>query len=174
MRKLGIIGLVVLACSMLVSAADNAGTPLYDSDGNPVLLGVDTSDSLPQIRWLVVDSTGALAVTIPPITIPPSTPERLYPYFTSGIVDSTLVDSLYLFPLPVVSFWLRNISSADTLYASWRGPAYPASYVTINPLEIFGLEGVWRPDSLNGLYLDSSVDSLPWELVVLSDSLVVP
>lgn len=166
--------LVLLVLVGISRAAENEGTPLYDTDRNPVMLGVDLSDSLPQIRWLVVDSTGALAVTIPPITIPPSTPERLYPYFTSGIVDSTLVDSLYLFPMPVVSFWLRNASASDTLYASWMGPAYPASYVTISPLSSLGLEHIQRPEALNGLFLDSSADSLPWELIVLSDSLSVP
>lgn len=166
--------LVLLVLVGISRAAENEGTPLYDTDRNPVMLGVDLSDSLPQIRWLVVDSTGALAVTIPPITIPPSTPERLYPYFTSGIVDSTLVDSLYLFPMPVVSFWLRNASASDTLYASWEGPGFPASYISILPLSSLGLENISRPEALNGLFLDSSADSLPWELIVLSDSLSVP
>lgn len=165
----------VLALLLLVGvshAAENEGTPLYDTDRNPVMLGVDLTDSLPQVRWVAVDSTGALVMSS--FSPTPSANERLYPYFTSGIVDSTLVDSLYLFPLPVVSFWLRNASTADTLYASWAGPAFPASYISILPLASFGLENIWRPDSLNGLYLDSSVDSLPWELVVLSDSLVIP
>ena len=158
---------ILFVCATLVIGADNTGRPLYDTDRNPVMLGVDLTDSLPQVRWIAVDSTGALS-------LPPMTTERMYPYFTSGIVDSTLVDSLYMFPLPVVSFWLRNASTADTLYASWRGPAFPASYISILPLASFGLEDIWRPDSLNGLYLDSSVDSLPWELVVLSDSLYIP
>jgi hypothetical protein len=176
MKKLMCLLVLVAAVSY---GAPNTGAPLYDTDRNPVMLGVDLSDSLPQIRWLVVDSTGALAVTIPPITIPPitippSTPERLYPYFTSGIVDSTLVDSLYLFPMPVVSFWLRNASASDTLYASWEGPGFPASYISILPLSSLGLENISRPEALNGLFLDSSADSLPWELIVLSDSLSVP
>lgn len=171
MKKLMCLLVLVAAVSY---GAPNTGAPLYDTDRNPVMLGVDLSDSLPQIRWLVVDSTGALAVTIPPITIPPSTPERLYPYFTSGIVDSTLVDSLYLFPMPVVSFWLRNASASDTLYASWEGPGFPASYISISPLSSLGLENISRPEALNGLFLDSSADSLPWEMIVLSDSLSVP
>lgn len=170
-RGFALVALIMFVFGWLsnVGAADNTGEPLYDTDRNPVSTGVYLGDSLPAIRWMQVDSTGSMTVN-GSLTL---ATERLYPYFTSGIVDSTLTDSLYMFPLPVVSFWLRNCSSADTLFISWRGPSYPASYIAINPLQSFGLENISRPDSLNGLYLDSSVDSLRWELVVLSDSLFI-
>ena len=169
-------GLMLIALVMFVfgwfsnsTAANNNGTPLYDVDRNPVSLGAYLGDSLQVVRWVQEDSMGSLIVngSLTFETV------RLYPYFTSGVVDTTATDSLVLFPLPVVSFWLRNCSSADTLYISWRGPSYPASYITIDPLQSFGLENISRPDSLNGLYLNSSVDSLRWELVVLSDSLFI-
>lgn len=155
--------LFVLALLLLVGvsrAAENEGTPLYDTEHNSVMLGVDISDSLPVVRWITVDPTGASVVS----------DARLYPYFTSGIVDTTLVDSVFTFPLPVVSFWFQNASATDTLYLSQRGPAFPASYIPVFPLNSFGLEHV----VCASLYLDASVDSLPWNLVVLSDSLYIP
>ncbi len=202
-RGLMLIALVMFVFGWFSSlgAADNTGLPLYDTDRNPVTTGVYLGDSLPGIRWIQVDSTGVPIVAIsggaisidsmPSMTVAVDSivyvtsigsivstvttqEERLYPYFMSGIVDSTMVDSLYSFYFPTVSFWLRNASSADTLYASWWGPSFPSSYITIPPLSSLGLEHIARPDSLNGLYLDSSVDSLPWELIVLSDSLFVP
>jgi hypothetical protein len=156
----------------LAFSADNTGRPLYDTDRNPVGLGVNLSDSLPQVRWIQVDSTGAMITSFAGTMI--TQEERLYPYFTSGLMDSTDIDTLYMFPLPVVSFWLQNSSSTDTLEISWRGTAFPASYISINPLASFGLENIWRPDSLNGLYMAGSADSIPWQLVVLSDSLYLP
>lgn len=166
-------GFILLSIVMFVfgwftslGAADNTGEPLYDTDRNPVTLGADLTDSLPSVKWLTVDPAGALLVT--------ASAARLYPYFTSGVVDTSAVDSLVLFPLPVVSFWLKNCSAADTLLISWVGPSNPASYISITPLQSFGLENIYRPDSLNGVFMNATVDSLPWELVVLSDSLYIP
>lgn len=191
--SLGIVGMAL--------AVPNTGAPLYDRDRNPVSLAADTTDTLKaEVRWLICDSLGNLYITgsvgitdtvlaqivdtvltqvvdtvnvtvTNPIT---TNPNRLYPYFTSGFMDSTDVDTLYLFPLPVVSFWIQNMSSTDTLRLSWLGTAFPASYISILPNASFGLENIWRPDSLNGLYLAGSADSIPWELVVLSDSLYIP
>lgn len=155
--------LAILLLAGMSSAQWNTGGTLFNQARVPVTIGTD--DSL-HVRWLHLDENGDLFVAGMSDTLIIQQ-RQLYPYFTSVMCDTSLADTAWTFPLPVISFGILNPNAADTLYVSTRGPSYPNSYISILPLASLWLDNV----SLQTLYLDSSVDSLWFDLVVLSDSL---
>jgi hypothetical protein len=133
-----------------VAAWTNAGTPLFNSGGQPVTLAADTTG---EVRWLTTDSLGRL-ILAGPINVQPSGLVPVIDTLTTSAspdVDTLVFDET----ASIVMF--QNTHDANELYFSFDASVW----ATVLPERSFAISGV----GLDTMYFNSDVAGISLEVV---------
>lgn len=144
MRKIYIVVLVAIATLLLVGWT-NEGTQKYDNGGNPASLGVDSTET---IRWIWVDSSGAVYVTGEVTTTTDDTLNvSIVPMSLTWVIEGATVgtsDSAYVFGNTPVELFIQNTHDTQNALIGVNG----TDYITLFPHASFSL-GNYGQDTLH-------------------------